>query len=489
MMSMTHPTHPFRKYAFVFTLALFITASWLVFPAFGWLSDTGAKTEPVLMVPAGFTGPAQNASPAVVNISTVRTVSAGGPVFHHFYRGPGGQQDPFEEFFNRFFGDLPRQEFKQKSLGSGFIMDEEGFIITNNHVIADADQIQVKLKNGKEYKAEIIGADATTDIALIRIKAEGALPALSLGDSDKLEVGQWVIAIGNPFGLEYTVTAGIISAKGRVIGAGPYDDFIQTDASINPGNSGGPLINMQGEVVGINTAIVAGGEGIGFAIPVNMAKQVVFQLKKSGKVTRGWLGVGIQDLDKELQDYYGTQKGVLVTEVFPDNPAEKAGIEANDIILSVNDREVNSSRELSQLVAGLSVGDKAEIKVNRRGKIKTFTVKIAKRDESSLTPQAQGTHGRSTDELGIRVSKLTPQIAQQFGIKDDQGVVVVDVAPDSQADQAGVKEGDLITEINHQAIKTPADYQDITNGLKKGDAVHLYIKRPLSGYLVIKLTK
>ncbi|MEZ4579958.1 MAG: trypsin-like peptidase domain-containing protein, partial [Desulfobacterales bacterium] len=228
-------------------------------------------------------------------------------------------------------------------------MDKDGYIITNNHVIEGADEIQVKLKDGKEYPAEIIGKDPSTDLALIKIAAESDLPVLPMGDSDKLEIGQWVLAIGSPFGLEQTVTAGIISAKGRVIGAGPYDDFIQTDASINPGNSGGPLINMAGEVVGINTAIVAGGDGIGFAIPVNVATDVFAQLKASGEVTRGWLGVAIQDLDAELKEYYGVESGVLVAEAFDGDPAAEAGIKAKDIIMSVNGKNVDSSRDLTRL--------------------------------------------------------------------------------------------------------------------------------------------
>ncbi|MEZ4603781.1 MAG: trypsin-like peptidase domain-containing protein [Desulfobacterales bacterium] len=265
------------------------------------------------MVPQeGFTQLAKNCGPAVVNISTgqnadIRWRTGVLSIFSGALRASRIRSAGFEDFFK----NQPRREFKQSSLGSGFIMDKDGYIITNNHVIEGADEIQVKLKDD-EYPAEIIGKDPSTDLALIKIAAESDLPVLPMGDSDKLEIGQWVLAIGSPFGLEQTVTAGIISAKGRVIGAGPYDDFIQTDASINPGNSGGPLINMAGEVVGINTAIVAGGDGIGFAIPVNVATDVFAQLKASGEVTRGWLGVAIQDLDAELKEYYGVESGVLV---------------------------------------------------------------------------------------------------------------------------------------------------------------------------------
>ena len=235
-----------------------------------------------------------------------------------------------EDFFNKFFNQDQQKEFKQRSLGSGFIIDKDGYIVTNNHVVENADKIKVILKDEKEFEAEIVGRDPNTDIALIRIKSGYNLPVLKIGDSDALKVGQWVLAIGSPFGLEHTVTAGIVSAKGRVIGSGPYDDFIQTDASINPGNSGGPLINMTGEVIGVNTIIIAGGQGIGFAIPINQVKGIVEQLKKHGDVTRGWLGVTIQDLPADLAEYIGIKdgKGVLVSDVISGDPADKAGIRA-----------------------------------------------------------------------------------------------------------------------------------------------------------------
>ncbi len=262
------------------------------------------KAERSIAAAGSFTTLAKKASPAVVNISTTQTVETNRQGLPPFFRSPGQQEPetPMEEFFERFFGQQDPRQFQRQSLGSGFILDKKGYIVTNNHVIENADEIKVTLQNGKDYDAEIIGADPGTDIALIKIEAEIDLPLLELGDSESLEIGQWVLAIGNPFGLDHTVTAGIISAKGRVIGAGAYDDFIQTDASINPGNSGGPLINMEGKVVGINTAIVAGGDGIGFAIPVSMAERIVEQLKETGEVTRGWLGVGIQKLDRELKE-------------------------------------------------------------------------------------------------------------------------------------------------------------------------------------------
>jgi serine protease Do len=444
----------------------------------------------VHMIPESFTDLAKTCSPAVVNISTVKTLSGkSGRVFQHFFGGPQGQQNPFEPFFHDFFNNMPQREFKQNSLGSGLIIDKDGYILTNNHVVADADQIEVKLNDGKEYPAEIIGTDASTDLALIKIKSDHDLPALYLGDSDKLDIGHWVVAIGNPFGLEHTVTAGIVSAKGRVIGAGPYDDFIQTDASINPGNSGGPLINMEGEVVGINTAIVAGGAGIGFAIPSNMAKAVISQLKKTGEVTRGWLGVGIQDLDQELKEYYRMDQGVLVTEVFPGDPADKAGIKPNDIIVSVNGKKVESGREVSRLISGLSVGDTAEIKVSRDGKSKSFDVVVAKRQESAdETPNKPAKRGEEYD-LGIQVSDITPAMAQQFRLQDVEGVIVVDVQPDSQGDKAGIVNGDIIKEINRHPVKNVVEYKNLISDLENGDSIQVYIKRAGVGYVVIKLAK
>ncbi|MBA3019043.1 MAG: PDZ domain-containing protein, partial [Desulfobacteraceae bacterium] len=327
------------------------------------------------------------------------------------------------------------------------------------------------------------------DIALIKIKSKNNLPVVKLGDSDALQVGQWVVAIGSPFGLEHTVTAGIVSAKGRIIGSGPYDDFLQTDASINPGNSGGPLINMEGEVIGINTAIIASGQGIGFAIPINHAKRIVDQLKSSGEVTRGWLGVGIQDLSEELAEYYGIKegKGVLVTEVFPGDPADEAGIKPKDIVLYINGKRVENTRELSKLIADTSVGDTVKIKVLRNGIEKTFPVKIVKRVDEQVASQ---TPSKGNDyELGVRVSELTPEIVRHFNINEAGGIIVIDVEPESQGAQAGVMVGDIIKEINHQPITTVKDYKKEIKELKKGDSILMFIKRINAGYVVVKLTK
>jgi len=447
------------------------------------------KTDP-RMVPHSFSSLAEMVSPTVINIRTEKIIKGGGRVFRHFHRRPFGKDDPLEDFFEKFFGGDPHREFRQRSLGSGFIIGKDGYIVTNNHVVENADKIKVKLKNGKEFDAEIIGRDPKTDIALIKIASGLNLPEVPLGDSKALKVGEWVVAIGNPFGLEHTVTAGIVSAKGRVIGSGPYDNFIQTDASINPGNSGGPLINMKGEVVGINTAIQAGGQGIGFAIPINLAKGIVEQLKKYGDVTRGWIGVVIQDLSEELSEYYGAEKrkGVLVTDVVPGDPADKAGIKAKDIILEVNDKPIESSRNLSRTIAGIQVGKTAHIKVLRKGKTKTFKVEIAKRPEDTKI-MSRHTEEQAEDELGIHVSKLTAEVARRFNITEAEGIIVADIESGGKGEKAGIRIGDLIKEINHKAIKTVQDYTETIRKLKKGDAISMFIKRINRGFLVIKLVK
>jgi serine protease Do len=449
-----------------------------------------AKSTDINSAPGNFSKLAETAGPAVVNVRTVKTIKGGGPVFRHPQRGPRGRENPFNDFFEKFFGeDMPR-EFKQPSLGSGFIIDKKGYVVTNNHVIEDADQIKVKLDDDTEFDAEVVGRDPNTDLALLKVESEKDLPVLTMGDSSKLKVGQWVVAIGSPFGLERTVTAGIVSAKGRVIGSGPYDDFIQTDASINPGNSGGPLLNMKGEVVGINTAIIASGTGIGFAIPVNLAVSIIAQLKSEGEVTRGWLGVAIQDLTSEMAEYYGLKdrKGVLVADVFKGDPADKAGIQAKDIILDVNGQKIETSRQLTGMIAGLKVGETAKVAVFRDGKKKTFEVKLAKRNDAKLAARG-APQKREEEELGIRVTELTPEMAQKLNLGDTAGVVVVGVEPNSKGSEAGVRVGDIIKEINHQAIETVEDYTGAVQKIESGDPVNLFIWRKNAGFLVIKFKK
>jgi serine protease Do len=450
-----------------------------------------ATSEAPPMVPANFSQLAQDARPGVVNIRTVKTVKGGGRVFRHFYGNPfeGGPrgQDPFEEFFGPFFQQGPQRDHKQRSLGSGFIIDSQGYIVTNNHVVEDADQIKVKLYDEQEFDAEIIGRDPNTDLALIKIEGAGDLTPLKMGNSDTLAVGTWVVAIGSPFGLEQTVTAGIVSAKGRIIGSGPYDDFIQTDASINPGNSGGPLLNMAGEVVGINTAIVASGQGIGFAIPVDMAKGIISQLKSGGEVTRGWLGVGIQDLTPELAEYYGLdgKKGVLVTQVFKDDPADKAGIVPNDVITKVDGKPVATGRELSMVIANTHVGKRTKLTYYRDGVKKSVEVKLAKRvDDRRLAKKETD----SSDDLGLHVTELTPEVMRQFGIDETEtGVLVTRVMNGSKAEEAGMQTGDIIKEVNRSTVEDARDYHKKIAKVKRGESLNLLIQRRNVGYVAVRI--
>ena len=452
-------------------------------------SEAKAATIPTEMVPKSFSALAEMAGSAVVNIRTVKTAKGGGRVFRHFQREPFGEDDQMREFFERFFGEQPEQNFKQRSLGSGFIIDKAGYVVTNNHVIENADEIQVILKDEKVYEAKIIGRDANTDIALIQILSDDGFEAIKLGNSDTLKIGQWVVAIGNPFGLENTVTAGIVSAKGRIIESGPYNDYIQTDASINPGNSGGPLLNMDGEVVGINTMIFAGGRGIGFAIPVNMAKNVVAQLRERGEVTRGWLGVSIQDVPNDIAEYFGIEdnRGALVADVVPGDPAETAGIRPKDIIVEVNGQNIEDSRELLHLVAGLNVGQKVDVKVLRNGRIKNFQVKVAKRNDAKLT--AKKAPVKSVSELGIQIAELSSEEARRFAVADTEGVILVKVKSGSRGENAGLRAGDVIKGVNRLEVKNVADYKRIIDSVESGETIAFLVNRRNRGYLVVKVEK
>jgi serine protease Do len=474
-----------------FLIFLILLGGLLVASDFGSYPPVYAKLPGTFDTPKSFSQLAEMASPAVVNIRIEKTIKGGGPVFRHFQRDPRGQESPFKDFFERFFGEDMQREFKQPSVGSGFIIDKDGYVVTNNHVIEDADQIRVKLGDDNEFDAEVVGRDPNTDLALLKVKTDKELPFIKMGDSDKLKVGQWVVAIGSPFGLERTVTAGIVSAKGRVIGSGPYDDFIQTDASINPGNSGGPLLNMDGEVVGINTAIIASGTGIGFAIPSTLATGIIAQLKSEGEVTRGWLGVAIQDLTSEMAEYYGLKyrRGVLVADVFKEDPADKAGIQAKDIILAVNGQKIETSRQLTSMIAGLKVGEIAQVEVFRNGKTQNFAIKLAKRDDKRLASRTAPEEPREEEELGIRVADLTAELTQQFNIEDMTGVVVIGVASGSKGSEAGIQMGDIIKEINHSVIESVKSYKTALEKLKSGEDVNLFVWRQNAGFLVIKMTK
>jgi serine protease Do len=325
-------------------------------------------------------------------------------------------------------------------------------------VVENASDIKVSLSDKEEFDAKVVGRDPKTDVALIKIEAKKDLPVIPLGDSGQLRVGEWVVAIGNPFGLGHTVTAGIVSAKGRIIGAGPYDDFIQTDASINPGNSGGPLFNLNGEVIGINTAIVASGQGIGFAIPINVAKDLLVQLREKGKVTRGWLGVQVQRVTPELAKSFGLdrERGALVADVVTDTPAERAGIERGDIIVEFNGRKIEEMNDLPRVVAATPPGGEAEVKVLRKGQEKVVRVKVAEMKEERV---AGGDGGTIEEGLGLTVQELTPEIARSLGLSDTKGVVVSNVEEESPADEAGIRRGDVLLEVNQKKIANVRDYR------------------------------
>lgn len=405
---------------------------------------------------------AKNLKPSVVNISTAKVLKKQKRQLRQNPFGPPSGGDPFQDFFDRFFEEQPQNNLRQSSLGSGFIISEDGYILTNNHVVNGADEVKVKLTDGREFKAVIKGQDEKLDLALIKIDKQSHLPVAKMGDSDQIQVGEWVMAIGNPFGLSATVTAGIISAKGRVIGSGPYDDYLQTDASINPGNSGGPLFNSAGEVVGINTAIIAGGQGIGFAIPVNMAKGIIPQLRDKGKVTRGWLGVTIQPITADLAESFGLtgEKGALVSEVIPNSPAEKV-LKPGDVILSFNGKDIHEMNELPRQVAAAAVGKDVSMKIFRDGKEEEVTVTVARMSDD----WGDETSADLSDSIGLKVQKNSQELARTLRIKETEGIVITKVKPESQAAAAGLQAGDLVRELNGQRIQTVADYEV---ALKKG---------------------
>jgi serine protease Do len=455
-----------------------------------------------IMVPGNFSELAEKARSGVVNIQTVKTIKGGGRVFRHFFgnpfggqnpfsgrQNPFGENNPFEDFFGPPSDDGFSDNFRQKSLGSGFIIDREGYIVTNNHVVDGADEVKVKLANGKEFDAKVIGRDSKTDLALIKINGSSDLQPLKMGNSDDAKIGSWVVAIGSPFGLEQTVTAGIVSAKGRIIGSGPYDNFIQTDASINPGNSGGPLINMKGEVIGINTAIIASGQGIGFAIPVNTASDVIPQLKSKGQVTRGWLGVSIQDITPELAKSFNLKekKGALVADIVKGAPADIAGIERGDVIVEFDGKEITESKDLPRIVAAVPVGKNVTIKLLKNGKIISKDVKIAQMEEK-MTAAAKAPVRK---QIGITVQDITPEISRSLGLKSTNGAVITQVEPGSPAAEAGLQRGDVIKEVNRKTIKNADEciqnIEQAKKGNDNGSLLMLVQRDDNSMYVVVKL--
>ncbi len=414
--------------------------------------------------------------PAVININTVS-------------RGGGGRT-PFEEFFGdefyrRFFGETP-ERIPQRSLGSGVVVDPTGVALTNSHVVERATEIEVITLDGSKHKAKVVGVDKKTDLAVLRLDdGKKQFPYARLGDSDRMQVGDWVLAVGSPFGLQSTVTAGIISAKARQIGQGPFDDFLQTDAAINPGNSGGPLVNMQGEVIGINTAIVAGGSGIGFAIPANMAKKIYSELLAKGKVSRGWLGVSIQPLTPELAKSFGAKadKGVLVSDVVPDSPAARAGMQPGDILTEFEGKKMEGPGDLQRAVGLANPGATARVKVWRDQGEKTLELKIGEAPDEREA-RAGGGRGGTRSSLGVEVRPVTPEVARQLNLRSTEGVVVTRVDEGGAAAEAGVQRGDVIREINRQKVRSMTDFEKVTKDVKEGDRLTLLLQRgPMSLYV------
>jgi serine protease Do len=463
----------FKTYESGFVLTIAVLA-FLLMPLAQTAFGAEEEVKPFSNAPVSFADLVAQVRNEVVNISST-TVIKRGPIPSPF--GPHKQFRDFfgDDFFERFFGQIPKER-RQRSLGSGVVIDpKKGYILTNNHVVANAEEINVRLNDGKEYKAEVVGRDPKTDLALIKTKNPlNVKIGAPLGDSDAVKVGEWVMAIGNPFGLERTVTVGILSAKGRVIGAGPYDDFLQTDAAINPGNSGGPLFNMKGEVIGINTAIVATGQGIGFAIPINLAKELLPQLE-TGKVIRGWLGVSIQEVTEDIAKSFKLEKaeGALVAEVMEDSPAEKGGLERGDIVIGFDGNDISSPNELQRAVANTLPNKGVKVKVVRDGKIKTLTVKVG-----AMPDEFPETEKTITTDLGLTVQTLTPELAEQFDWpRGENGVLITNVESGSAGDEAGLRRGDLIKEINRQTVKDTEQYKRLVGKAKAGESLLLFVKR------------
>ena len=465
------PRIPFSLYAAALLLA---APAWAADPAPG-------NALPLLkQIDQGFVQVFEKVAPSVVIVEALKKDDDDGDAdfsrFDFLFRDRE-EADPSKDTPK----EKPRLLRRPRSEGSGFIIRADGFILTNQHVVVDSEKLEVRLKDGRRLPANLIGADEGTDIAVIKI--DGAdkedLAAVRLGDSDSLEVGEWIIAIGNPFGLEHTVTAGIVSAKGRFIGQGSYDDFIQTDAAINPGNSGGPLINLKGEVVGINTAIFSrtgGNIGIGFAIPINLAKELLPELQEKGKVTRGWLGVYIQKVTSDIAESLGLDSadGALVADIMPESPAAKAGMEVGDVIVEFDGHAVKESTELPMIVARTPIGKSVDVEVVRRGKHKRLSVEV---DELREEEVAAAT-GDQSEQFGLSVQNLTPEIAESLGLDPEtKGVVVAGVEPGSVAEDAGLQRGDVILEVNRKTVESLADYRKAITGTEKGKSVLFLVRR------------
>ncbi len=474
----------------LFTAAL-LGAGLVLSPA---LIQAPADTATARGAPESFADLVDDVSPAVVYISTTATVETNGNPFHGMPQGT-----PFDDLFRDFFGQRDGEgetrKRKVQGLGSGFVISPEGIIVTNNHVIEEADEIQVKFPDGTELEAELIGRDPKTDIAVLKVESDKALPYVNWGDSDHARVGDWVVAIGNPLGLGGSVTAGIISARNRDINAGPYDDFIQTDAPINKGNSGGPLFTMDGRVIGVNTAIFStngsGSIGIGFAVPAKIAKQTVAQLLQYGETRRGWLGVRIQTVTDDLAEGFGMDRarGALVAGVTEDGPAEQGGIEEGDVIIAFDGKDIDEMRQLPKIVADTPIGKKVDVVVWRDGKKKTLTVKVDRLDEKvAETDDAKGDSKNDDDVetktvFGLTLAPLTEEMAEKLEFEDGaKGVVVTGVAGGSAGAEKGIRRGHIIVEVSGTAVASPKDVLDRIEGLRsKGKRVALFMIRSPRG--------
>ena len=427
----------------------------------------------------GFVQVAKKVQPSVVSIRSERTVtvSPGEGFGEDFFKGT-----PFEDFFKQHGGGPPTKR-RQMGEGSGVIVDAKGYILTNYHVVVGADKLTIRLSDGKELKGTVQGTDPKTDLAVVHVEAED-LPVATLGDSDILQVGEWAIAIGSPFGLEETVTVGVISAKGRTgLGTGTYEDFIQTDASINPGNSGGPLVNIDGEVIGINAMIIQPGQGIGFAIPINLAKSIMMELIKQGKVVRPWVGIVLQDLTPELRKSFNVEEkeGALIGQVFEGSPAEKAGLKVGDIVVEIDGTRIKSSQDVVREVLKKQIGQKIKIAIIRDGKRMELPVTTAE-----MSPEAAGQKAPSVTKewFGLRVTAVTSDIAKQLGLPKAEGVVIDNVEDGSVGQDAGFRRGDVILEVNRQKVRDESDYRSLMEKTKTGQSVLFLVSRGGSTFFV-----
>ena len=450
-------------------------------PAASALGTESQTAKASVDMPRSFADLTEKLGPTVVNIKSTKIEKVRG------FRGPNAREAPFGDPFRHFFRQLPQRpdQYPTRGAGSGVIISSDGYILTNNHVVEGAKELAVTLSDKKEYKAQIVGRDPKTDLAVVKIKTDDELPSATMGDSEHLRVGDWVIAIGNPFGLSHTVTSGIVSAKGRIIGAGPYDDFIQTDASINPGNSGGPLFNLKGELVGINTAIIPQGQGIGFAIPVNTAKPLIPQLVDNGEVSRGYLGVNIQDITPQLAKALkiDDHKGALVADVVSGSPAEKAGIKRGDVIVAYNDKAVQESHDLPTMVAATPEGEKATVTLLRNGKEHKLSVKAGELP-SDDEPMIEASQHSTQEKWGLMLENIDPRAVDRFGRKVDHGVVVAGVKPGSPAGLAGIRRGDIISEVNHKPVTSVKEVNRQIKEADDGDALLLLVNRGRGSFFV-----